>query len=96
MVIVGKLREEVERLVFHTFSWPFYLSIISSIATVITAVIIGLFNEYFPSQMDYNSYNSVAKPAVPAVSYSAQKDELYDRRISQVGYMGPNKYELDL
>ena len=96
MVIVGKLREEVERSVFYTFSWAFYLSVISSIATVIAAVIIGLFIEYIPSQMDYNSYSSMAKPAVPAVSYSAQKDELYDRRISQVGYVGPSKYESDL
>ena len=95
MVIVGKLREEVERSVFYTFSWAFYLSVISSIATVIAAVVIGLFNEYIPSQTDFNSYSSVAKP-VPAVSYSAQQDELYDPRISQVGYVGPNKYESDL
>ena len=94
MVFVGKLREEVERSVFYTFSWAFYITVISSIAAIFAAVVIGLFNEYIPPQTDYSN---VAKP-VPAVSYSAQQDELYDPRISQVGgrRSGPDKYESDL
>lgn len=108
MLFVGKLRESVERDVFYFFSWSFYLSVVSSIALVVSSLIIGLFNEYIPPPAKYSnqgapsvSYSNVsAKPGMggpgSVVSYGKPHDELYDPRIVQAGYNQGHGTESDL
>ncbi|KAL8574510.1 hypothetical protein ACOMHN_060180 [Nucella lapillus] len=71
MVFVGELRYTVEGNVFYKFEWAFYLTVVSSIAVCVAAIIIALFNEYIPRPADYNFSNpSLANSTNPILGSS--------------------------